>query len=147
MHELVSQKSVTGLVGEELPDTFVLFCFVLGFPIRWCWPTKFPPYLDSSIYLCSPWAEHQNNIHELHDFLQNYARHKTTKPVKKNYEAMHKTTKPVCVIIHAAYRYIHTLYNVMLPCLLSLSLSSPAFSIWNPTHQKRRRRETNNSTC
>jgi hypothetical protein len=34
MHELVSQKSVTGLVGEELPDTFVLFCFVLfwGFP-------------------------------------------------------------------------------------------------------------------
>jgi hypothetical protein len=115
--------------------------FIIWFPVRWCWPTKFPPYLDSSVYLCSPsWAEHQN-IHELHDFLQNYARHKTTSPSKLWSNA--QNDKPVCVLLFTrASRYKHTLYNVLIPCLTPpLSLSSPSFFHLAPTHQNKKQQQ------
>jgi hypothetical protein len=50
---------------------------------------------------------------------------------------MKQCTKRQCVIIHTAYCYIHTLYNVLLPCLpgLSLSLFSSFFHL-DPTPSK-----------
>ncbi len=29
--------------------SLVVFFFLAWFPVPWCWPTKFPPYLDSSL--------------------------------------------------------------------------------------------------
>jgi hypothetical protein len=60
----------------------------------------------------------------LHDFLQNYARHKTTKPFKtmKQCTKRQDKTSPcvhACVIIHTAlvYRSIHTLYTINSVCI------------------------------
>jgi len=136
MHELVSQKSVTSLVGEELPDTLFFFFW---FPVRWCWLTKFPllswlfPSISALLSLSRRTSEH---IHTWIAWFPSklYARHKTTPSPSKT---MKQCTKRQCVIIHTAYCYIHTLYNVLLPCLpgLSLSLFSSFFHL-DPTPSK-----------
>jgi len=75
-------------------------------------------------------------IHELHDFLQNYARHKRHQALQKLWSNAQNDKPGACALLFT--HYIMSYFPAFLVCVC---LSSPASSIWIPPHQNKKQQQ------